>query len=136
MSWNVDREEMVAVTKAEYEVSGTAAADDNTGTAGLETWRFHIGIAINFQDMSAGGGDCVGLTTDNEGKEWTGSERPGNIVVDPRTATISTVNNQVPLIQHSGSGGARRGGGYDVSPPRPRGFILTWRCRRRIDWPL
>lgn len=38
---------MVAVTKTEYEVSGTAADDDDdTGTAGRETWRFHIGIAI------------------------------------------------------------------------------------------
>lgn len=38
---------MVAVTKTEYEVSGTAADDDDdTGTAGRETWQFHIGIAI------------------------------------------------------------------------------------------
>lgn len=52
---------MVAVTKTEYEVSGTAAAeDDDTGTAGRETRRFHIGITTNnFQDMAAGSGDCV-----------------------------------------------------------------------------
>lgn len=50
---------MVAVTKTEYEVSGTADDDKDTGTAGHETWRFHIGITTNFQDMAASSGDCV-----------------------------------------------------------------------------